>query len=136
MGTWDNSLMKLCKRKPMVCLRFVGDVFGLFVGGWEELKDFENVANSIHLWIKVEMQTSKPSINFLDVCITKNGHRLNTTIFCKPTDRHMYLYEKSNHPNTTKNAIPFGLGIRAKRICSTQEEYNNNRQRGGRRNDK
>ena len=35
----------------------------------------------------------------------------------------MYLHVTPNRPNTVKNAIPYGLGIRAKRICSTEEDY-------------
>jgi phosphoenolpyruvate synthase/pyruvate phosphate dikinase len=29
----------------------------------------------------------------------------------------------SSHPNSVKTAIPYGLGIRAKRICSEDEDY-------------
>ena len=28
-----------------------------------------------------------------------------------------------NHPRTTKDAIPYGLGLRLNRICSTDENY-------------
>ena len=35
----------------------------------------------------------------------------------------MYLNKNSNHPESTKKAIPFGLGLRARRICSTEENY-------------
>ena len=36
----------------------------------------------------------------------------------------MYLHRASDHPNTTKHAIPYGLGIRDRRICSSDEDYN------------
>ena len=35
----------------------------------------------------------------------------------------MYLHVTSSHPNSVKTAIPYGLGIRAKRICSEDEDY-------------
>ena len=35
----------------------------------------------------------------------------------------MYLHVTSSHPNSVKTAIPYGLGIRAKRICSEYEDY-------------
>ena len=35
----------------------------------------------------------------------------------------MYLHKDSNHPNHTKQKIAYGLALRAKRICSTQEDY-------------
>ena len=39
----------------------------------------------------------------------------------------MYLQFESDHPLTMKKAIPHGLGIRAKRIWFTEEEYLNHR---------
>ena len=39
----------------------------------------------------------------------------------------MYLHASSSHPNTVKNAISYGLGIRIKRICSEETGYNNRR---------
>ena len=35
----------------------------------------------------------------------------------------MYLHVTSSHPNSVKTAIPYGLGIRAKQICSEDEDY-------------
>ena len=35
----------------------------------------------------------------------------------------MYLHKLSDHPKTVKKSIPFGLGVRAKRICEKKEEY-------------
>ncbi len=68
-------------------------------------------------------------IEFLDVLVIKTEDSIETTIYEKPSDKHMYLHQKSNHPRTTKNAIPYGLGIRARRICSTEEAYMENRKK-------
>ena len=46
-----------------------------------------------------------------------------TDLYCKPTDKHLYLH----HPSATKKAIPYGLGIRLKRICSKEDDYQKNR---------
>jgi hypothetical protein len=35
----------------------------------------------------------------------------------------MYLHVTSSHPNSLKTTIPYGLGIRAKWICSEDEDY-------------
>ena len=48
---------------------------------------------------------------------------LQTQIDTKPTDKHMYLYAGSEHPNTTKRAILCGLAIRAKRILSDEKGF-------------
>jgi hypothetical protein len=44
-------------------------------------------------------------------------------LFSKDTDKHMYLHVTSSHPSSVKNAIPYGLGVRAKRICSNENDY-------------
>ena len=38
------------------------------------------------------------------------------------------MHASSSHPDTVKNAIPYGLGIRVKRICSEETDYNNRRE--------
>ncbi len=39
------------------------------------------------------------------------------------TDKHQYLHKESDHPNTRKRAIPYGLGLRLKRICMNNKDY-------------
>ena len=47
---------------------------------------------------------------------------IQTDLFSKDTDKHLYLHVTSSHPNLVKIAIPYRLGIRAKRICSEDED--------------
>ena len=49
-----------------------------------------------------------------------------TDLYCKPTDKHLYLQMKSEHPVTVKKAIPYGLGIQIKRICTQESDYQKN----------
>ena len=129
MGHWEKQLLTQCQKKPALYLRFVDDIFGIWEGNEEELKQFQETANKIHPRIQVELTYSKTQIEFLDVLVKIREGNIDTTIFEKPTDRHMYLHNRSDHPRTTKNAIPYGLGIRAKRICSTEEAYMENRKK-------
>ena len=48
---------------------------------------------------------------------------LETDLYVKPTDKHLYVQSNSNHPNSVKKAIPYGLGVRIKRICSEEKDY-------------
>ena len=129
MGAWEQELLEQCPRKPTLYLQFVDDIFGVWDGTEEELLEFQSIANQIHPRIKVTLNMSRQSIEFLDVTIKMVDGAVNTTIYEKPSDKHMYLHQKSSHPNTTKKAIPFGLGIRARRICSTEKEYKINRKK-------
>jgi hypothetical protein len=85
------------------------------------LKKFHDLANSIHPRIKIELRFSKNQIEFLD-----NG-LLKTKLYEKPTDKHMYLHKRSDHPKTVKKSIPYGLGVGVKRICDDKEEYEKER---------
>ena len=47
----------------------------------------------------------------------------------KPTDAQVYLHHTSDHPPCVKKAIPRGLGMRLKRICSDEKDYRYHRGR-------
>ena len=128
MGMWEHELLDRCKDSPpLIYFRYIDDIFGIWTGSEEGLNQFHNTANNIHKRIKLEMSTSKQTINFLDVKVYLKEDKYETTIYSKPTDKHLYLHKKSDHPTTTKKAIPYGLGIRAKRICSSNKQYQANR---------
>jgi len=56
------------------------------------------------------------------------GGSLHTDLYTKPTDKHLYLHMESSHPEATKKAIPYGLGVRVKRICSEEGNYRRHRE--------
>ena len=60
---------------------------------------------------------------FLDTKVKLINGVIVTELYTKPTDQHLYLHSNSDHPGKTKKAIPYGLGIRLKRICSDTESY-------------
>ena len=110
--------------KTKLYLRFIDDIFMLWTGTLEDLKNFELAINEIHHSIKLTFDYSYESINFLDttVIITPSG-RLETKIFKKPTDRSNYLHNTSYHPSPLKNNIPYGQALRLKKICSNNDDY-------------
>ena len=67
------------------------------------------------------MDYSATEINFLDVTVTKAGNKLETDLYCKPTDTHQYLHAQSCHSNVYKGSIAYGQVVRFKIICSTEE---------------
>ena len=113
MGKWEEELLTKVQIKPTMYVRYVDDIFGLWSGTEDELKEFHKTANSIDENIKVDLRVSNKEIEFLDVLVKNNNNKLETTIYHKPTDQHIYIHSTSEHPKTTKNAIPYGLGIRA-----------------------
>ena len=43
------------------------------------------------------MDCSTTEIDFLGVAVTKVGNKLETDLYCKPTDTHQYLRNQSCH---------------------------------------
>ena len=92
----------------IVYLRYIDDLFLIWTGTEEQLKDFVMNFNSQHPSIKFSCQISNKSIDFLDTTVYIKNRRLHTTIFTKPIDKQNYFHYKSEHPLPLKNNIPFG----------------------------
>ena len=85
----------------------------------DTLENFAEYANSIHRNIRIELRYSREKIEFLHI---ENG-RIYTSLYRKPTDKQLYLHKKSNHPPSTKSGLAYGLGLRLRRICEKQKDY-------------
>ena len=59
---------------------------------------------------------------FLDVLVYKQDEAWHTTVFCKQTDNHSYLPWDSNHPQQIVCNIPYGVGLRVRKLCSLDSE--------------
>ena len=62
---------------------------------------FQLISNRITILVK------DPGLNapeFLDVSVSLQNEKLHTDLYCKPTDKHQYLYYTSCHPKHTKNS--------------------------------
>ena len=53
-------------------------------------------------------------------------HKIQKTIFRKPTEQQTYLHAQSNHPKSLKDSIPYSQALRIKTICSTSSKFNKN----------
>ena len=49
--------------------------------------------------------------------------KLQATLYKKSTDRQIYFHANSEHPRSLKESIPYSQALRAKRICSTNSEF-------------
>ena len=75
--------------------------------GNEKLESFIAYLNSIHPTIKFTSERSTTSIPFLDVKILLEKGKIQTDLYCKPTDKHQYLLvHSSSHPYHTKKINP------------------------------
>lgn len=151
MGWLEEKLLKGWKGTiPDLWKRFIDDVFSVWKGTEQELLEFLEYINNAHPTIKftagyrtktedVKVKWKKDhglivnrenlgnlrprSVDFLDttVWIDELG-KFQTDLFVKDTDKVTYLLPSSAHPGHITKNIPYSLGYRLKRICSS--DYN------------
>ena len=120
MGSLETKFLHSCLVKPTKWLRYIDDIFIIWNDGKEKLLEFISAANKFHPSIKFTYEISDKVISFLDLTIHKGANnKLETDLFSKPTNAHLYLHYSSCHPRHTKNSLPFSLAYRLLRICST-----------------
>ncbi|CAJ0920813.1 unnamed protein product [Ranitomeya imitator] len=100
-------------------LRFIDDIYCLWVGSPEDLFSFTKVLNSIRPELQFTLNWHMTQISFLDTLVIKNDMgTLSTDIFTKPTDTNNLLHYTSCHPASTKNSLPRSQFAGIKRIVS------------------
>ena len=93
MTRLEERLLEASPDKPLIWMRFIDDVFFIWMLGEEKLKSFINHLNSSYETIKFTSEQSRDSISFLDVQVSVGeGGVLTTDLFCKPTDTHQHLH--------------------------------------------
>ena len=64
------------------------------------------------------MEVSGRQLQFLDLLISIENNRIETTVYSKPTDANLYLNANSAHPKKQILGIAKGVVLRLRRICS------------------
>ena len=107
MADWERSAFQKCTTLPLLYLRYLDDIFGLWVGTETSFLEFFSVLNEHHPSIKLKYNLQKERVEFLDTVVffmpSRNGltKNLATKVYFKPTDRHALLHRKSYHPQHT-----------------------------------
>ncbi len=103
--------------------RFLDDVFCI----WDQeiygdISVLCNMLNSLDPNIKFTIEIGKDGLPFLDIMVKRDGTRIITDLFYKPTDSKLYLDFHSCHPRNTKINVPYNLARRICTICLETEE--------------
>ena len=122
MGIIDQKA-KSGETKPKLWWRYRDDIFDLWTQGTTKLNEFTDFINSLYPTIKFTMVSSEISLNVLDLTLLLVDGFIQTDIYSKPTDHHIYLLHNSAHPSHCTKVIPFGVVTRVRRNCSTIEKF-------------
>lgn len=112
---------------PSFFSRFLDDIFFVWNGTLNELKEFEIYLNLLIPNITLSFSVSPLSVNFLDVTVFKNFEHdlctLETRPYFKDTDTHQLLHKSSFHPKHIFASIVKSQYIRFKRLSSFKVDY-------------
>lgn len=128
MANWEEEVFEKCKKRPKCYLRYLDDIWGIWIGSKEEFFEFVNILNSHDPSIKLETEISEQSIDFLDTTVFKGSefsknHKLDIKVYFKKTDTHALVNKTSFHPRHTFRGVVKSQLLRFKRICTTQEGF-------------
>jgi hypothetical protein len=117
-----NKILKdYPKTLPLIQLRLIDDIFGIWGGTEEELLEWVQFLNNSHTSIKFTLEFSKIEIPFLDTLVYIDNNKIKTKLYKKPTDNKQYLHFNSEHPAHIKKAIPYAQALRYRRIIEDDE---------------
>ena len=71
--------------------RYLDDCFIFWERSMTDFAYFENLLNSLHVYIQFKVQKSTERLPFLDIMVIKHGTSIITDIFFKSTDSKQYL---------------------------------------------
>ena len=124
MARHDQIITDFADEFMLSYCRYRDDCFFLWVGPDDTLTEYFGFMNTIDPKIQFTMNSSTTEIDYLDVRVYIKDGLLQTTVYSKPTDDHVYLHPSSNHPRHQMKAIPRGQAIRLKRIISEESKLN------------
>ena len=99
------------------------DIFIIWTQGKDKSEDFLDCINRVHETINFTAEYSTTEVAFLDTLVYKLNGNLATKVYHKKTDDKMYLHYSSAHPRSQKDAIPYSLFVRCKRICTETRHF-------------
>lgn len=103
--------------------RYIDNLFFIWEGNESSLQEFMSELNSNDNNIKLDYESNREQIHFLDVNILRQGDTLTTTVYFKPIDRNSYLPLSSGHRPLWLRNIPKGQMIQVRRNCTTDNDF-------------
>ena len=88
MDRVEQDFLEIQALQPLLCLRFIDDIFFIWTHGKEELKRFIKKFNNFNPNLRFTYESSEKSFSFLDLIITVSKQKLKTALHIKSTDRH------------------------------------------------
>ncbi|XP_048698400.2 uncharacterized protein LOC125633326 [Caretta caretta] len=118
MADLEQRFLSSCPLMPLLYLRYIDDIFIIWIHGKEALEEFHHDFNNFHPTINLSLDQSTQEIHFLDTTVLISDGHINTTLYRKPTDHYSYLHASSFHTDHITRSIVYSQALRYNRICS------------------
>ena len=83
MGKFEKQALHGAKIKPYIWWRYLDDIFMIWTGNENELKEFIDYSNNLSPTIKFTSEHSSTSIAFLDTSIYIKDGKISTDLYVK-----------------------------------------------------
>ena len=108
----EEEAIQSAPPKPKLWRRYMDDTFVIWPHRQDELHHFYQHLNSQHPSIQFTMEEEKDhKIAFLNVLVLRNGDRLATSTYRKPTHTDRYIPFNSNHHPKTITGVMRGMHV-------------------------
>ena len=124
MHILETGFMTTVEFVPMLYVRYIDDILGVWTHGIDRLNHFYNCLNAYNRSIKFTMQSTFDTgqLPFLDTLITLDpSGAYSTEIYFKPMTAPIILHYTSAHPMSTKRNILNAEVKRAIRVSSDKQ---------------
>ena len=127
LAEWEDTVFEKCRKKPLIYLRYLDDIWGIWTYNQTEFETFVSILNNHHPSINIQPTLHKNTINFLDTTTFKGPTfhptgKLDIKVFFKSTDTHAFLHKDSFHPPQTFKGIVRSQLLRFQRICTVEKD--------------
>ena len=104
MDKLETDILNTQEYLPLVCYRYIDDIFFIWTHGQEKRRFFLDHLNKYHPKINFIHESNKEYMNFLDLTVGLLDNKVSIDLYIKPTDRHQYLHYSYSHPDHTKKS--------------------------------
>ena len=129
MARWEEKVLATCSKLPLVYLRYLDDIFGVWTHTESEFNCFFRTLDSFDPSIRLKSTTSFASVDFLDTTVFKGAGFvekgvLDVKVFFKETNTHALLHKTSFHPRHTFKGLVTSQVLRYRRISTWESDFN------------
>ena len=124
LSLWNGNLQKLNDFFVYMNSLDPSLQFSMEIGGKTFKKDeFTILLNTSNSCLDDLQTAAKKEIMFLDLHLYKTNGKIETAIYSKPTDSHLFLHGLSCHRKSSIDGVAKGVALRLRRICSNEDKY-------------